>query len=40
MSAVTTVLLITCALAATLLITALVIGWWSTTPRGKSRRPR
>jgi hypothetical protein len=39
-NAVTTIMLIACALAATLFITALVVGWWSTTARSKSRRPR
>lgn len=39
-AALITILLIACGLAALLFITALVIGWWSTTARSKSRRLR
>lgn len=35
-----TILLIACALAATLFITALVVGWWSTTARHKTKGKR
>lgn len=38
--ALTTIMLIACGLAALLFVTALAIGWWSTTARSKSRRPR
>jgi hypothetical protein len=37
---ITTILLIACALAATLFITALTIGWWSTTARHKTKERR
>lgn len=38
-AAITTIMLIACGLAALLFITALAIGWWSTTARSKSQRP-
>jgi hypothetical protein len=33
-------MLIACALAATLLIAALLVGWWSTTARHKTKGSR
>lgn len=37
---ITTILLIACALAATLFIIALFVGWWSTTARHKTKGRR